>query len=36
MRAILSRTHRRVQEPPQNIADALWGLDFGSELVVEA
>jgi len=36
MRAILSRTHRRVQEPPQNIADALWGLDFGSELVVDA
>ena len=36
MRAILSRTNRRVQEPPQNIADALWGLDFGSELVVDA
>ena len=36
MRAILSRTHRRAQEPPQNIADALWGLDFGSELVVDA
>ena len=24
MRAILSRTHRRVQEPPQNIVDARW------------
>ena len=36
MRAILSLTHRRVQEPPQIIVDAPWGLDFGSGLVFDA